>query len=41
MTGFRVVETTTRARSAFLELVEATVEAMTVNLRTIVRHPVP
>jgi ADP-ribose pyrophosphatase len=41
MTGFRVVDSTTRARSSFLELVEATVagddgETFT---RTIVRHP--
>jgi ADP-ribose pyrophosphatase len=41
MTGFRVVDTTTRARSSFLELVEATVESDdgTRFLRTIVRHP--
>lgn len=41
MTGFRVVETTTRARSAFLELVEATVvsdDGQTFT-RSIVRHP--
>jgi len=41
MTGFRVVDTTTRARSAFLELVEATVESDDGQTftRTIVRHP--
>ena len=41
MTGFRVVDTTTRARSSFLELVEATVESDTGETftRSIVRHP--
>jgi 8-oxo-dGTP pyrophosphatase MutT (NUDIX family) len=41
MTGFRVVGSTTRARSAFLELVEATVEsdAGETFTRSIVRHP--
>jgi len=41
MTAFRVVATTTRARSAFLELVEATVESDAGErfTRSIVRHP--
>jgi ADP-ribose pyrophosphatase len=41
MTRFRVVDTTTRAHSAFLELVEATVESDDGQsfTRTIVRHP--
>jgi ADP-ribose pyrophosphatase len=41
MTRFRVVNTTTRARSSFLELVEATVEGDDGETfaRTIVRHP--
>ena len=41
MTSFRVVDTTTRARSTFLELVEATIEgeAGQTFTRTIVRHP--
>jgi ADP-ribose pyrophosphatase len=41
MTPFRVVDSTTRLRSAFLELVEATVRADdgTEFQRTIVRHP--
>ena len=41
MTSFRVVETATRARSAFLELVEATIESDDGHtfVRSIVRHP--
>jgi ADP-ribose pyrophosphatase len=41
MTGFRVVDTTTRVHSAFLELLEATVEDPHGQrfTRTIVRHP--
>jgi ADP-ribose pyrophosphatase len=41
MTRFRVVDTTTRAQSSFLELVEATVEADDGQtfMRSIVRHP--
>ncbi|MEX2253815.1 MAG: NUDIX hydrolase [Acidimicrobiia bacterium] len=41
MTRFRVVDTTTRVHSAFLELVEATVESDDGQAfrRTIVRHP--
>jgi 8-oxo-dGTP pyrophosphatase MutT (NUDIX family) len=41
MTTFRVVETTTRARSTFLEVVEATIESDDGQtfVRSIVRHP--
>ncbi|HEY8217071.1 MAG TPA: NUDIX hydrolase [Acidimicrobiia bacterium] len=41
MTGFRVVDTATRVRSTFLELVEATIESDDGDTftRTIVRHP--
>jgi 8-oxo-dGTP pyrophosphatase MutT (NUDIX family) len=41
MTSFRVVDTATRARSTFLELVEATIESDDGHtfLRSIVRHP--
>jgi ADP-ribose pyrophosphatase len=41
MSGFRVVDTTTRARSAFLELVEVIVESDDGHAftRSIVRHP--
>jgi ADP-ribose pyrophosphatase len=41
VTGFRVVDTTTRVHSGFLEVLEATIEAPDGErlVRTIVRHP--